>query len=135
MGSIVESPGAGAATETLQWHSCQSVAARCTSVEVPVNYGQPDGRKIPLAVIEEPAADPGADDGVLMVNPGGPGESGVEILAVYAALMPPEVRDHFDLVSFDERGTGESDPLDCGPSPAVTASVDPLPTRLGGTFP
>jgi pimeloyl-ACP methyl ester carboxylesterase len=59
--------------------------------------------------------------GVVVFNPGGPGESGVLILPSLASLVPASVSQQFTLVSFDERGTGSSEPLRCGPS-AVAAS-------------
>ncbi len=63
-----------------------------------------------------------------MFNPGGPGESGNQILPVVLARFPPSVRQSFDIVSFDPRGTGASQPLDCGTSPAAAASVNPVPS-------
>jgi pimeloyl-ACP methyl ester carboxylesterase len=112
----------------ITWSACPTQAGyRCGTVNVPVDYAEPNGPTVPVPVIEKPAADPAARRGVLLFNPGGPGESGVLILPVLAALVPKEVSDDFDLVSFDERGTGASDGLACGPSPAAAASVDPLP--------
>ena len=61
--------------------------------------------------------------GVIVFNPGGPGESGVLILPILASFVPTSVRSGFTLVSFDERGTGSSDPLLCGPSPAAASSA------------
>jgi len=68
-------------------------------------------------------------------NPGGPGESGVQILPILEALVPAAVRARFDLVSFDERGTGLSDQLLCGPSPEVVAGIDPVDERPGRPLP
>ena len=61
--------------------------------------------------------------GVIVFNPGGPGESGVLILPILASLVPAAVKDQFTLVSFDERGTGSSEPLLCGPSAAAAGSA------------
>ena len=61
--------------------------------------------------------------GVIVFNPGGPGESGVLILPILASLVPAAVKDQFTLVSFDERGTGSSEPLLCGPSAAAASSA------------
>ena len=62
-----------------------------------------------------------------MINPGGPGESGLQILPVVLPLLPAAVRAASDVVSFDPRGTGASRPLQCGPiRPTVTADV-PVP--------
>ena len=61
--------------------------------------------------------------GVIIFNPGGPGESGVLILPILASLVPKAIAAQFTLVSFDERGTGSSEPLLCGPSAAAASSV------------
>ncbi len=120
----------------ITWSACPSQAGYlCGTVAVPVDYSETKGPTISVPVIEKPAADPAASRGVLLFNPGGPGESGVQILPVLAALLPKEVSDDFDLVSFDERGTGASDGLACGPSPAAAASVEPLPATPSGPLP
>ena len=75
---------------------------------------------MPLAVIEHPVPQ---SKGVIVFNPGGPGESGVLILPILASLVPAAVKDQFTLVSFDERGTGSSEPLLCGPSAAEAGSA------------
>ncbi|MGH9093239.1 MAG: alpha/beta hydrolase, partial [Acidimicrobiales bacterium] len=88
------------------WQPCPTEAGyRCGSVPVPLSYAHPHGPTVSLAVIEKLATGPGTSRGVLLFNPGGPGESGVQILPVLAALVPPAVASRFDLVSFDERGT------------------------------
>ena len=58
-----------------------------------------------------------------MFNPGGPGESGALILPILASLVPSSVRNQFTLLTFDERGTGSSEPLLCGPTPAQASSA------------
>jgi pimeloyl-ACP methyl ester carboxylesterase len=73
-----------------------------------------------LAVIEHPVPHAKGD---VVFNPGGPGESGVLILPILGTLVPAAVRDQFTLVSFDERGTGSSQPLLCGPSAADASSA------------
>lgn len=120
----------------ISWSPCPSPPGyRCASVSVPVSYHHPRGATIPLAVSERPATDPVGTPGTLIFNPGGPGESGVEILPVLAALVPPAVARQFNLLSFDERGTGASDRLTCGPSPASVAAIDPVPARPGAPLP
>jgi pimeloyl-ACP methyl ester carboxylesterase len=137
---VIGSRNAEAATSqsppTIIWQPCPKLAGyQCGTVRVPVNYARPHGGTIGLAVIRKAATGPGGRLGSLFINPGGPGESGVEILPIYASLLPPAVAARFDLVSFDERGTGSSDPLVCGPSPAAVASVLPAPIRAGGALP
>jgi pimeloyl-ACP methyl ester carboxylesterase len=134
---------ASAATSTsattvapIAWSPCANDPGyHCGTVRVPVDYEHPAGPSLSLAVIEKPATAPVGQPGVLLFNPGGPGESGVQILPVLASLVPPAVAARFDLVSFDERGTGASDRLACGPSPAAAASVVPVPAKAGGPLP
>lgn len=111
----------------ISWHPCPSPSGyRCGTVQVPVDYAHPGRGSIGLAVAERPAPGGAAGAPVLLFNPGGPGESGVQILPVLAAQVPPLVAQTFTLVSFDERGTGASHRLACGPPPAQAASLDPL---------
>jgi len=103
----------------------------CGSLQVPIDYGRPSNGSLSLAVIEHPVPD---SKGVIVFNPGGPGESGVLILPILAALVPASVRSQFTLVSFDERGTGSSDPLLCGPSPAAAGSAEAGSVAAAKTF-
>jgi pimeloyl-ACP methyl ester carboxylesterase len=82
-----------------------------------------------------PATDGTAPDGTLVLNPGGPGESGNQILPIEYPLLPPQVRADADVVSFDPRGTGSSDPLQCGTSLAGVTSAVPVPDRAGDELP
>ncbi len=109
------------AAAAIHWTPCgSSPGFRCGTLPVPLDYRHPGQGSVSLAVIEHPAPD---SRGVVVFNPGGPGESGVLILPLLASLVPAAVRDQFSLVSFDERGTGSSVPLLCGPSPAAASSA------------
>jgi pimeloyl-ACP methyl ester carboxylesterase len=124
--TLTLAPGSGIAAAALHpsdiaWSPCPKAAGYlCGSLRVPIDYGQPSRGSLPLAVIEHPVPD---SKGVIVFNPGGPGESGVAILPILASLVPTSVRNQFTLVSFDERGTGSSDPLLCGPSPIAAGSA------------
>jgi pimeloyl-ACP methyl ester carboxylesterase len=93
------------------WTACTG-AFQCAKVKVPVDYAKPDGPSLNLAVTRVRTA--GSKRlGSLLINPGGPGASGVEYLQqAYTAITEP-VRAAYDLVSFDPRGTGNSKPIDC----------------------
>ncbi len=101
---------------------------------MPLDYQKPDGRSLTLAVSRAPALD-ATPRGTIVFNPGGPGESGNQILPVALALIPTAIRDDFNVVAFDPRGTGSSEPLRCGTSPSAAASVLPVPSRRGGPLP
>jgi pimeloyl-ACP methyl ester carboxylesterase len=82
--------------------------AQCGKIAVPVDYNAPDGAQASLALIRFPAT--GEKIGSLIINPGGPGESGIEAAASLVEGLPQPVRQRFDLVGFDPRGVGSSTP-------------------------
>jgi pimeloyl-ACP methyl ester carboxylesterase len=83
----------------------------CAKIDVPVDYTNPQGPTAQLAISRLRAADPTQRIGSLLVNPGGPGASGVEIASQLGILMKnTEVARRFDLVGFDPRGIGASTP-------------------------
>jgi pimeloyl-ACP methyl ester carboxylesterase len=105
---------------TLRWSACtgQLRGLQCAALAVPLNYADPDGRKITLALSMIPATAPAAEQqGVLLVNPGGPGAPGRLLAAEVAAGLSPQVAATYDIVGFDPRGVGGSVPaLSCDPS-------------------
>ncbi len=121
-----------AAASGLSWHTCAqatvgpsssggppaAIRMKCASLQVPLNYADPTGRKITLALSEIPATAPvGRRLGALLVNPGGPGASGLQFAALTAAGLSPSVASRYDIVGFDTRGTGSSVPaLSCDPA-------------------
>jgi pimeloyl-ACP methyl ester carboxylesterase len=112
-------PGAGSSVSHLTWHSCASGGStRCATVRVPVNYQRPGGRRISLALTEVPATAPPAQrQGALLVNPGGPGASGLSLAQVVASGLSRPVAADYDIIGFDPRGVGSSSPaINCDPS-------------------
>ena len=86
-------------------------------LSVPLNYADPGGRHISLALDMIPAtAPPSQQQGILLVNPGGPGASGLSLAAELAEGLNPSVARDYDIVGFDTRGVGSSVPrLSCDP--------------------
>jgi pimeloyl-ACP methyl ester carboxylesterase len=100
---------------------------------VPLDYVHPSGPRIGLAVTRRPALDPALRIGSLVINPGGPGDSGVDDLPTELRILGPEVQDRFDIVSYDPRGVARSDPVRCGaPGPSTGLLPDPAPTAAAG---
>ncbi len=113
--------------QKLDWRRCGS--NQCARLEVPLDYAKPDGKTIELAVLRSLATRRGERVGQLVVNPGGPGGSGVDYAASGAFTFGDELSRYFDIVGFDPRGVGQSTPVECGDT-ALTdefAGVDPDP--------
>jgi len=131
--------GAGAASAApasappLSWHVCDT-AYRCATLRVPLDYSDPAGATIGLALIEQAAS--GAHVlGDIVLNPGGPGASGLQFLE--STSFPPALRASFNLISFDPRGVGASDPVTCvgasGIRSLVALNPDPrTPAEVAG---
>ncbi len=97
--------------QKLTWTSCGG-NFQCTKVQVPIDYAKPGGASLNLAVTRLRTTG-SKRIGSLLLNPGGPGASGVKYLQqAYTAITEP-VRASYDLVSFDPRGIGDSKPIDC----------------------
>ncbi len=120
-----------AATSTWNWRPCsgQLAGLQCASLQVPLNYGDPGGRKITIALSMVPATAPASrQQGIMLVNPGGPGEPGRSFAGFVASGVSPQVRADYDIVGFDPRGVGGSSPaLSCDPAFFHGARPDYIP--------
>jgi pimeloyl-ACP methyl ester carboxylesterase len=101
----------------IHWVPCQTnpsessrvpPGAECGLLSVPVDYSKPDGDVARIAMIRIKAT--GDRIGSLIINPGGPGESGVEAAVSLVPALPQSLRERFDLVGFDPRGVANSTP-------------------------
>jgi pimeloyl-ACP methyl ester carboxylesterase len=100
---------AGYYRQKLRWHLCDH-GFQCARLLVPFDYRRPAWRRFSLPVIRLPAADPGQRLGSLVVNPGGPGGSGVAYALQARSQVSAAVRARFDVVGFDPRGVAGSVP-------------------------
>jgi pimeloyl-ACP methyl ester carboxylesterase len=110
--------GAGAARSApkVVWSPCAGAPApfECGQVSVPLDHDEPNGAHIAIELARLPATDPQRRIGSLFLNPGGPGNSGVDkVLFDGPYLYTDDVRARFDLVGFDPRGIARSRPLRC----------------------
>lgn len=95
---------------------------------MPLDYTEPRGPTIPIAVARHPAEDPAARIGSLVIDPGGPGVSGIDDMANELASLTPALLDDFDIVMFDPRGVGRSDPVECQQAPGEPPNTpEPVP--------
>ena len=102
---------------SVAWTGC-GPAFQCGAVTVPLDYSNPTGDTIKIAIIRKAATDQPARIGSVLFNPGGPGLSGVEFLQARASRMA-NLNKRFDLVSFDRRGVGQSAPVRCLSGPQM----------------
>lgn len=118
--------------QEIAWAACGS--NQCGTLEVPIDYQNPDDGSIRLQLEKAPAK--GQRVGSLVVNPGGPGAPGTDTVEDVGLYFADELRASYDIVGFDPRGTGESSPVDClsddqldeyiaeDPEPDTDAEVD-----------
>lgn len=108
-----EAPSAGLRSfydQEIDWSTCEG-DRECATLTVPVDYAEPQGDTLDLALLRVPAA--GEVQGSLVVNPGGPGAPGTDYAAAAGQVFRAPLLRAFDIVGFDPRGTGESSPVDC----------------------
>jgi len=105
--SPVQTPAPG----NITWTECGG-GFQCGNLDVPLDYEHPQGRKISLALTRVPAKDNAHRIGSLLVNPGGPGESGIEFLRNDITSLS-NLNKRFDLVTWDPRGVAASTPITC----------------------
>ncbi|WP_434445127.1 alpha/beta hydrolase [Lentzea sp. E54] len=108
-------PVAHAAPAPIGWVACgpEHPGFECASVQVPLDHDDPHGPKTSVALTRKPATDQARRIGSLLFNPGGPGASGIEYVWAWGEKMSAGVQGRFDVVGFDPRGIGRSNPLRC----------------------
>ncbi|WP_328605685.1 alpha/beta hydrolase [Amycolatopsis sp. NBC_00345] len=107
----------------VRWGACPADVTKpglmCSTIEVPLDYRHPDGQQIDVAISLLASKTPAKRHGVLLVNQGGPGETGLEWPAdlrdgpTGGAKLPQSVLDSYDIIGFDPRGVGHSTPVTC----------------------
>ena len=103
----------------LAWTDCTG-GFQCATLHVPLDYSRLEGRQISLALIRKPVTDPSRRIGSLLMNPGGPGGSGVRFLRGFISYLK-NLNARFDVVSWDPRGVGASTAVTCLDGPQLDA--------------
>ena len=103
----------------IAWSDCGG-GFQCGTLQVPLDYQNPTARTITLALIRKPATNNSARIGSVLVNPGGPGESGIDWLRGDLTSLT-NLNKRFDLVAWDPRGVGGSTPVTCLSGPQEDA--------------
>ncbi len=114
--------------QDLDWKPC-SGDSECARLTVPLDYAKPDGETIKLAVLRSPAERRSERVGQLVVNPGGPGGSGVDYASSGSFTFGEQLTRYYDIVGFDPRGVAKSTPLECAGTEQTDEflSADPDP--------
>jgi pimeloyl-ACP methyl ester carboxylesterase len=107
------------AAGNIVWTNCGG-GFQCGTVQVPLDYSHPDAGTIGIAVNRAPATDQANRIGSVLINPGGPGGSGIDWVRASAQYIP-NLNTRFDLVGFDPRGVGLSSPVRCLDGPQEDA--------------
>ena len=115
-------------TQELKWRDCYG-NYQCSSLLVPIDYADLSVGTFSLALLRYQALDQDRRIGSLVVNPGGPGSSGVDYAYSAEYIVSPEILERFDIVGFDPRGVGESAAIKCLNDAETDASfaADPKP--------
>lgn len=115
----------------LTWKNCATSdypTLQCASLKVPLDHRNPHGKQITLALsrVQHTAT---KSQGPLLVNPGGPGGSGLTLAGFVASSLPKAVAAQYDVIGFDPRGVGKSSPaLDCKPGHFNPVRPDSVPS-------
>ncbi|MDO4888189.1 MAG: alpha/beta hydrolase [Actinomycetaceae bacterium] len=99
-------------SQDVDWGECEGSADECAEIEVPLDYDNPGGKTITVA-LRKHKAEGGEAIGSLFINPGGPGGSGMSMLDNVSVTFSRDVRKAYDIIGFDPRGVGKSTPVDC----------------------
>jgi len=113
-------PASGAAAG-IHWTPCGD-RLECATVPVPLDWSRPHGPAISLSVMRHLATDPAHRIGSLLLNPGGPGDSGVDEVASRGAFFDALTGGRFDVVGWDPRGSNRSAPVSCFATAAERAA-------------
>jgi pimeloyl-ACP methyl ester carboxylesterase len=115
----------------LTWKNCGTTdypTLQCASLKVPLDHAKPQGRQITLALSRVPHTAK-KYQGPLLVNPGGPGGSGLTLAGFVASSLPQAVAAQYDVIGFDPRGVGAGKPaLDCEPGYFNPVRPDSVPS-------
>lgn len=141
-GAATRPPSTGATTtastpaplppaDPIAWEACPSGPFECAEYDVPLDYANPSGDTITLALRRLTANDADERIGLLFANPGGPGGSTIDVLSGWARNLPSDLRNRFDIILFDPRGVGHSSPLLCHDNIQELMALEPYPETDG----
>jgi pimeloyl-ACP methyl ester carboxylesterase len=124
--AVKSAASTAAAVPVLAWKPCYD-GYQCATARVPLNYKDPDGTQISIAVISHRATGPGPSLGWLFFNGGGPNPQVITMHNFWPNL-PAQWRERYNVITFDPRGMGYSTQIRCFPNEAAeNALIGNLP--------
>jgi len=119
--------------QQVDWQNCEPQGMQCATVTAPVDWADPSAGDIELAVVRL-VTDSDTRVGSLLMNPGGPGGSGVELVQQAAEYVTSDdLRDNFDIVGWDPRGVGQSTGVACYDDADMDAFLYGVPANPAGS--
>jgi pimeloyl-ACP methyl ester carboxylesterase len=119
--------------QQLSWESCEGDGFDCATVTAPMDWEDPSGGDIELAVVRQRALS-GDAIGSLLMNPGGPGGSGFDLVADSVDFATGDaLQQKYDVVGFDPRGVGRSAPVSCLDAADMDSYLYDLPENPTGS--
>ena len=128
-------------SQKVEWYDCvatggmeksaEKTGFQCAKVTVPLDYSQPDGQTIEIAM-KKHLATGSVRQGTLFVNPGGPGYSGVEMVENNETQFSPALNQAYDIIGFDPRGVGSSTAITCSTDAEAKAMEGVSPVDAAG---
>ena len=120
-------------SSSLEWEDCAG-GLECTTFEVPYDYENPSIGTFILPVTRHLANNLSERIGTLFINPGGPGVAALDYVAYADQIFSKSIIDRFDIIAWDPRGVGQSDPhIDCVDSMDDYFGLDPSPDDAAET--
>ncbi|WP_296666236.1 alpha/beta hydrolase [Demequina sp.] len=106
-------------SQDASWSRCGEL--ECATLQVPVDWSDPNGPTVDLAINRHAATDASARLGSLLINPGGPGGSGLDLTPAFVTSAGEDLLAAYDVIGFDPRGVGASTPVACGDAEDIDA--------------
>lgn len=97
--------------QDVAWTKCGGGAFQCADIQVPMDWDNPDSERITIATQRYNARENAM--GTILINPGGPGASGIDLVNYAPAVFGSELLKNYNILGFDPRGVGQSEPITC----------------------
>lgn len=105
--------------QTIAWEGCGEL--ECATIQVPLDWANPQGETVDLLINRHKAT--GDAQGSLLINPGGPGGSGLDLTEYFVTSAGEDLVGAYDIIGFDPRGVGSSSPVNCGDAETVNTFI------------